>query len=72
MGGVMLESSEWSGGLQDRQLFVSEKQQRAVDPELADWLVESGWRAGARLAPAEEVRSGDGLELVLVISGGAR
>lgn len=34
MGGVMLESTEWAGGLRDRQLYVGEEQHRTVDPAL--------------------------------------
>ena len=34
MGGVMLASSEWAGGLRDRVLPVSAEQRRAVEPEL--------------------------------------
>ena len=34
MGGVMLASTEWAGGLRDRTLVVSTEQRRAVEPEL--------------------------------------
>ena len=34
MGGVMLESTEWAGGLRDRALPVSAEQRHAVEPEL--------------------------------------
>ena len=34
MGGVMLASTEWAGGLRDRALAVSAEQRRAVGPEL--------------------------------------
>jgi acetoin utilization protein AcuC len=34
MGGVMLGSSEWVGGLQDRALPVTAQQRQAVEPEL--------------------------------------
>ena len=34
MGGVMLASSEWAGGLRDRVLPVSNQQRAAVEPEL--------------------------------------
>jgi hypothetical protein len=34
MGGVMLASTEWAGGLRDRVLAVSAEQRRAVEPEL--------------------------------------
>jgi len=34
MGGVMLASSEWAGGLRDRALVVSAEQRHAVEPEL--------------------------------------
>ena len=34
MGGVMLGSSEWAGGLRDMELPVSEEQRRDVDSEL--------------------------------------
>jgi len=32
LGGVMLASTDWMGGLRDRKLFVSEKQKSAVEP----------------------------------------
>jgi hypothetical protein len=34
MGGVMLGSSEWAGGLRDRSLPATPQQRRAVEPEL--------------------------------------
>ncbi len=34
LGGVMLGSSEWAGGLRDRQLTITEQQRAAVDAEL--------------------------------------
>jgi acetoin utilization protein AcuC len=34
LGGVMLGSSEWVGGLRDRELPVSPEQRRVVEPEL--------------------------------------
>ena len=34
MGGVMLASTEWAGGLRDRVLPVAAEQRRAVEPEL--------------------------------------
>jgi hypothetical protein len=34
MGGVMLASTEWAGGLRDRALAVTMEQRRAVEPEL--------------------------------------
>jgi len=34
MGGVMLASTEWAGGLRDRALAVSTEQRNAVEPEL--------------------------------------
>jgi len=34
MGGVMLASTEWAGGLRDRTLAVSVEQRNAVEPEL--------------------------------------
>jgi hypothetical protein len=34
MGGVMLASTEWAGGLRDRTLAVTTEQRRAVEPEL--------------------------------------
>jgi hypothetical protein len=34
MGGVMLASTEWVGGLRDRALAVSAEQRGAVEPEL--------------------------------------
>jgi hypothetical protein len=34
MGGVMLASSEWAGGLRDRTLAVTLEQRRAVESEL--------------------------------------
>jgi aldehyde:ferredoxin oxidoreductase len=47
-----------------------------VRPEAASWLMASGvpvpavWRGGRTLAPEAEIRAGDHLELVLVVSGG--
>jgi acetoin utilization protein AcuC len=38
MGGVMLESTEWAGGLRDRALPVPSDQRRAVDSQLAATL----------------------------------
>ena len=38
MGGVMLASSEWAGGLRDRTLAVTPDQRRAVEPELQTTL----------------------------------
>ena len=35
MGGVMLASSEWAGGLRDHELPVSPEQRRAVEPAIA-------------------------------------
>ncbi|NLT75590.1 MAG: MFS transporter, partial [Planctomycetes bacterium] len=34
MGGVMMESTDWRGGLRDRELAVSEEQKQAVLPAL--------------------------------------
>jgi hypothetical protein len=34
MGGVMLASTEWAGGLRDRVLPVSAEQRASVEPEL--------------------------------------
>ena len=34
LGGVMLASTEWAGGLQDRALAHTEEQRRAVEPQL--------------------------------------
>jgi hypothetical protein len=34
LGGVMLQSSDWRGGLRDRVLFVSEESRRTVDTEV--------------------------------------
>jgi len=34
MGGVMLASTEWAGGLRDRALAISAEQRNAVEPEL--------------------------------------
>jgi len=34
MGGVMLASTEWAGGLRDRTLAVTTEQRRAVELEL--------------------------------------
>lgn len=34
LGGVMLASSEWAGGLRDRALVVTQEQREAVEPEL--------------------------------------
>jgi len=35
LGGVLLGSSEWAGGLRDRVLPVTEEQRQAVEPELS-------------------------------------
>jgi acetoin utilization protein AcuC len=40
MGGVMLESSEWRGGLQDRVLPVSPEQRAAVEPAVRDTIAK--------------------------------
>ncbi len=34
MGGVMMESTDWQGGLRDRELVVTDEQRRAVMPAL--------------------------------------
>jgi len=34
LGGVMLESTEWQGGLRDRQLVVSSQQRQIVEPAI--------------------------------------
>ncbi|MDY7011040.1 MAG: acetoin utilization protein AcuC [Planctomycetota bacterium] len=34
MGGVLLESTDWHGGLRDRMLVVDARKRRAVDPEV--------------------------------------
>ena len=34
MGGVMLESTDWHGGLRDRILVADDQQRRSVDPEI--------------------------------------
>ncbi len=47
LGGVMLGSSEWSGGLRDRHLSVSASQRTAVENELHATLE----RLGTRLFP---------------------
>ncbi|MGC8990963.1 MAG: acetoin utilization protein AcuC [Verrucomicrobiia bacterium] len=36
LGGVMLGSSEWAGGLRDRELPVSDEQRASVEPALAN------------------------------------
>ena len=38
MGGVMLESTEWQGGLRDRELAVSTDQRETVTPALASTI----------------------------------
>lgn len=38
LGGVMMESTEWAGGLRDRELPVSAEQRLRVEPELAATL----------------------------------
>jgi acetoin utilization protein AcuC len=38
LGGIMLGSSEWAGGLRDRVLPVTREQRAAVEPELAATL----------------------------------
>ncbi len=58
MGGVMLASTEWAGGLRDRALAVSAEQRRAVEPELQTTLqmvTNNVFRlqAGRRHRPAE-------------------
>jgi acetoin utilization protein AcuC len=40
MGGVMLASTEWAGGLRDRTLAVTLEQRRAVEPELQATIVK--------------------------------
>jgi acetoin utilization protein AcuC len=35
LGGVMLESTDWRGGFQDRELPVSDQQRRSVEPAIA-------------------------------------
>ena len=34
LGGVMLESTDWQGGLRDRALVTSREQREAVDPAI--------------------------------------
>ena len=36
MGGVMLESTDWRGGLRDRVAVTDERQRAAVDTEISD------------------------------------
>jgi acetoin utilization protein AcuC len=38
LGGVMMGSSEWAGGLRDRALFVPPEQRQAVEGELSDTI----------------------------------
>ena len=38
IGGVLLENTEWAGGLRDRQLPVSEQQQQSVLPQINDTI----------------------------------
>jgi hypothetical protein len=38
-GGVMLESTEWQGGLRDRELIVT-TQQRDIVPQAVDAVIE--------------------------------
>ncbi len=35
LGGVLMESSEWAGGLRDRELPVTQEQRQSVEPELS-------------------------------------
>jgi hypothetical protein len=35
LGGVLMESTEWAGGLRDRELPVTPEQRRSVEPELS-------------------------------------
>lgn len=42
LGGVMLASTEWAGGLRDRVLAVSAEQQRVVEAELSATLARVG------------------------------
>ena len=40
LGGVMLESTDWMGGLQDMELSVSDEQKRIVDPVIEKTIGE--------------------------------
>ena len=40
MGGVMLESTEWAAGLQDRELEVSDQQKQIVTPAIETVIQE--------------------------------
>ena len=39
LGGVMMESTEWYGGLRDREVFPDEAIKQSVDPEI-DRVIE--------------------------------
>jgi acetoin utilization protein AcuC len=54
LGGVMLASSEWAGGLRDRVLPVIDQQRRAVEPPLQ----QSIERLLTHLAPHHTLKSG--------------
>jgi hypothetical protein len=54
LGGVMLASSEWAGGLRDRVLPVIDQQRRAVEPPLQ----QSIERLLTHLAPHHTLESG--------------
>jgi hypothetical protein len=40
MGGVMMESTEWSGGLRDREQVIDADQRQMVDPVVARVIEE--------------------------------
>ena len=53
LGGVMLESSEWAGGLRDRVLPVIDEQRKAVEPPLEQAID----RLLTNLSPYHEIGS---------------
>ena len=55
MGGVMLASTEWAGGLRDRVLPVSAAQRASVEPELRktiETVINSAFRLHGLGAPS--------------------
>jgi len=51
MGGVMLENTDWAGGLRDRHLPVTEEQRAQVDPDLEITLQKLQKTVLARWSP---------------------
>jgi len=55
LGGVMLASSEWAGGLRDRVLPFIEQQRQAVEPPLEQSIA----RLRANLSPHHNLEPGE-------------